>query len=88
MVYIYNIYSIYTYVVFYVYIGITIYIYIYIRTKTYDIDIVKEVSIHSTSNTIIKISVWLAYLDIRYEQVKYIVVCIQTIYIILIENNI
>ena len=34
-----------------------IYIYIYtnIRTKTYDIDIVKEVSIHNTSYTIINI---------------------------------
>ena len=31
------------------------YIYIYIRTKTYDIDIVKEVSIHNTSYTIINI---------------------------------
>ena len=67
---------------------INIYIYIYIRTKTYDIDIVKEVSIHNTSYTIITISVWLAYLDIRYEQIKYIVVCIQTIYIIFIKNNI
>ncbi len=80
--YIYYIYSICTYVVFYVHIGIApnqqvrhlgtpmirclyqgcvsalyIYTYIYtnIRTKTYDIDIVKEVSIHNTSYTIINI---------------------------------
>ena len=82
--YTYYIYSICTYVGFYVHIGIApnqqvrhlgtpiprchyqgcvsplyIYIYIYIhtniRTKTYDIDIVKEVSIHNTSYTIINI---------------------------------
>ena len=35
------------------YIYIYIYIYTNIRTKTYDIDIVKEVSIHNTSYTII-----------------------------------
>ena len=34
---------------------IYIYIYIYIRTKTYDIEIVKEVSIHNTSYKIINI---------------------------------
>ena len=79
--YIYNIYTIYTYLVFYVNIGITpnqqvrylgtpiircpyqgclsvlyiIYINIQYTYKTYDIDIVKEVSIHNTSYTIINI---------------------------------